>query len=246
MRFGERTADLIRRFPTLRRVFLPVFNAALAKAKAWDESFPGGADVPLGQSRQVQAAMKKHQEFELKLQAEADRVLRSQVGAHLQRLGYTANESLVLEIAGRLLQRFNENALLTAKMDEIRQLPQGPESRRLRLSMLRKVTQQFLPGVLVEEFPRAKLPELSTGVNERPWWFRRRYLMAFDQSAGVLTLDPDEVETSPAATALDPSEVEDAPSQSVSSSAQPLPTPETAGGGSRYEANIPNPFPRPP
>ena len=45
--------------------------------------------------------------------------------------------------------------------------------------------------------------------------------MPFDQSAGALTLDPDEVETSPAAMSLDPSEVEDAPSQSVSSSAQP-------------------------
>ena len=168
MRFGERTADLIRRFPTLRRVFLPVFNAALAKAKAWDESFSGEVDVPLGQSRQVQAAMKRHQEFELKLQADADRLFRSQIGAHLQRLGYDASESLVLEIALKLFQKFNENALLTAKMDEIRKLPQGPESRRLRLSMLRKVTHQFLPGVLVEAFPRAKLPELSTGVNERP------------------------------------------------------------------------------
>jgi hypothetical protein len=68
---------------------------------------------------------------------------------------------------------------------------------------------------------------------------------------GTLTLDPDEVETSPAAMTLDPSEVEDAPSgrQNASTSsapAQPLPTPQTAGGGSRYEANIPNPVPRVP
>jgi len=78
--------------------------------------------------------------------------------------------------------------------------------------------------------------------------------MASDQggSGGVLTLDPDEVETSPAAKALDPSEVEDAPRPRQSSLAQtaspeaPLPTPQTAGGGSRYEANIPNPAPRPP
>jgi hypothetical protein len=74
--------------------------------------------------------------------------------------------------------------------------------------------------------------------------------MAFDPAGGVLTLDPDEVETSPAAKALDPSEVEDAPSPRQNSLAQsasagqPLPTPQTAGGGSRYEANIPNPLPR--
>ena len=36
--------------------------------------------------------------------------------------------------------------------------------------------------------------------------------MAFDQAGGVMTLDPDEVETSPAVKTLDASEVEDAPS----------------------------------
>ena len=73
--------------------------------------------------------------------------------------------------------------------------------------------------------------------------------MPADQAAGggTLTLDPDEVETSSAAATLDPSEVEDAPSQGASSSApaQPTPTPQTSGGGSRYEANISNPAPRP-
>ena len=46
--------------------------------------------------------------------------------------------------------------------------------------------------------------------------------MAFDQtgSAGVMTLDPDEVETSPTEKALDPSEVEDAPSVRQSASTQ--------------------------
>jgi hypothetical protein len=33
MRFGERTAEVIRRYPFLRRVFLPVLNAALRKAQ---------------------------------------------------------------------------------------------------------------------------------------------------------------------------------------------------------------------
>ena len=37
--------------------------------------------------------------------------------------------------------------------------------------------------------------------------------MAFDQAGGVMTLDPDEVETSPAVKTLDASEVEDAPSR---------------------------------
>src|ERR1700739_1799611 len=45
--------------------------------------------------------------------------------------------------------------------------------------------------------------------------------MAFDQASGVLTLDPDEVETSPVAKALDPSEVEDAPSTRQSAPTQP-------------------------
>src|ERR1700751_119085 len=46
--------------------------------------------------------------------------------------------------------------------------------------------------------------------------------MAFDQSgsAGVMTLGPDEVETSPAVKALDPSEVEDAPAARQSAPAQ--------------------------
>jgi hypothetical protein len=74
----------------------------------------------------------------------------------------------VQEIALKLFQKFNENSLLVAKMDEIRQLPQGPESRRLRLSMLRKATRRFLPGVLVQEFQRAELPELATDGNEHP------------------------------------------------------------------------------
>ena len=53
--------------------------------------------------------------------------------------------------------------------------------------------------------------------------------MAFDQAGGVMTLDPDEVETSPAVKTLDASEVEDAPSvrqaqSSDSSSQQPTPS----------------------
>jgi hypothetical protein len=39
---------------------------------------------------------------------------------------------------------------------------------RLRLSMLRKATRRFLPGVLVQEFQRAELPELATDGNEHP------------------------------------------------------------------------------
>src|ERR1700734_3467314 len=74
--------------------------------------------------------------------------------------------------------------------------------------------------------------------------------MAFDQAGGVMTLDPDEVETSPAVKTLDASEVEDAPSvrqgsssQSSDSSSQQT-TPETASGsGSMYESNAPNPRP---
>ena len=44
--------------------------------------------------------------------------------------------------------------------------------------------------------------------------------MAFDQAGGVMTLAPDEVETSPAMKTLDASEVEDAPSVRQSASAQ--------------------------
>src|SRR3984885_11953252 len=76
--------------------------------------------------------------------------------------------------------------------------------------------------------------------------------MAFDQAGGVMTLDPDEVETSPAVKTLDASEVEDAPSvrqgsssQSSDSSSQQT-TSETASGSvSMYESNAPNPMPRP-
>ena len=75
--------------------------------------------------------------------------------------------------------------------------------------------------------------------------------MAFDQtgSAGVMTLDPDEVETSPAEKALDASEVEDAPScaqnastQSADSSpAQSLPTPPLPAGAVGPLPGIPQP-----
>src|ERR1700722_19801523 len=77
-----------------------------------------------------------------------------------------------------------------------------------------------------------------------PTPFRRRNSMSFDQSGGVMALDPDEVETAPAAKTLDPSEVEDAPGQSAMQSSDATSqqtTPETTpGSGSMYEANAPN------
>ena len=74
--------------------------------------------------------------------------------------------------------------------------------------------------------------------------------MAFDQtgSAGVMTLDPDEVETSPTEKALDASEVEDAPvrqsasTQSADSSPeQSLPTPPLPAGAVGPLPGIPQP-----
>ena len=68
--------------------------------------------------------------------------------------------------------------------------------------------------------------------------------MAFDQAGGVMTLDPDEVETSPAVKTLDASEVEDAPSlrqtQSSDSSSQ-QPTPSLPAGAVGPLPGIPQP-----
>jgi hypothetical protein len=148
MQFGERTAGLIRRYPLLRKVFLPMFDAALVRATAWDQSSPAGDLSTLIPTRQVQAKLRNYQEFELALGKDVGSQVRSQIIAYLLGAGYDVSEPLAREIAVRLLAACQKNALFVAKRDELCRLPHGEESRQRRLALCYKAAQTALPSIV--------------------------------------------------------------------------------------------------